>query len=214
MNISKTMLALFAGALLLSSISGSAAAASQTWYLGGEFDLVANRGSVPDPVTDPEFPTNRIDISNGQSAVWEANEAALVNVDFGTGDFSWSLRLASGNFIGQYHVEIGTSDCNGNFVPNNEPVVLVNGPGLAGQQVQSGLRHVTDFVVSAGSCLAFRVVNDADAEGKVLRVMFSVPDSRFTSTDTDPGYPTPELGTVLLTGAGIGLVALVVARRR
>lgn len=189
------------------------AAGSQTWYLGGEFDLVANRGSVPPPTSDPEFPSNHVLIPNAQGAVWEANEPAAVNVDFGSGEFAWSLRLATGNFLGTYHVEIGISDCNGNFIPmaSSDPV---SGPGLTGQQVQSGVVEVSAFIVQPGQCLAMRVANDGDAEEKPVRVMYSVPDSFFSSNPQDPGYPTPELGSVLLVGAGVAVVATVALRRK
>lgn len=206
-----SILALIAGLSLIAA--PAAAAGSQTWYLGGEFDLVAQRGSVPPPTTDPDFPSNHVLIANGQVAVWEANEAALVDVDFGSGNFAWSLRLATGNFAGNYHVEIGYSDCNGSMLSLFSSG-LVAGPAMAGQQVQSGTVAVTDFTVPTGSCLAMRVVNDADGEAKPLRVMYSVPDSYFTSTGGDPGYPTPELGTLLLVGAGVGVVGVAVIRRK
>lgn len=198
----------------LSMVAAPAAAAgSQTWYLGGEFDLVAERGSVPPPTTDPEFPSNHVLIANGQVAIWEANEAALVDVAFGAGNFDWSLRLATGNFIGSYTLWIGVSNCNGlSFTGYGSETVL--GPGVAGQFVETGTIPTSGFTVPTGYCLALKIQNDADVEGKPLRVMYSVADSNFTSPSSDPGYPTPELGTVLLLGAGLGVVATVALRRK
>lgn len=216
MQTRKLALAAFAALVLLASTSGTAlAAAGQTWYLGGQNVLVANRGSVPPAVPDDEFPSNRIEIANGQSAVWESNEPATVDVAFPADLWSWSLRLATGRFSGAYHVELGVSDCQGNFSPKAWSPVM-SGPNNAapGQYVATGDIIGPDFVVLKNQCLAFRVFNDDDAEKKALHVVYSDNDSWFTSGPSDPGYPTPELGTLLLAGAGVGIVALAARRRQ
>lgn len=191
--------AAFAAALLMMSIAGTAMAASQTWYLDAEDALVADRGAFTGTA-------DYVSVFANNHRVWSANEAALVDVDFGTGDFTWTLAFNRA-YTGTFYVSIGTGSGTG-FVEHARSDVQAASSALDA----TGAIAVTNFVVPTGERLAFQVVN-LDGSGR-MDVRVSDGTSYFTSTTSDPGYPTPELGTLALAGAGLGLIAVAARRRR
>jgi len=79
-----------------------------------------------------------------------------------------------------------------------------------------------DFVINEGEHLMFMLDNIPDADQgsknanqrRTVIVQTGSPDSYFASPASDPGIPTPELPTVLLMAAGVGLFGFVALRRR
>lgn len=208
MNFSKTLLAAFAATLLVASIVPTAAATSQTWYLNNDGDLVANKGlSVPD-----DSPTS---VNNGQSHEWWANEVAIVDVPFPAGDFAWKLVFSQA-CLGTWHVKIGYGDADvpSSFVSAASSVGQLDCPtGPAGT---TGVITTAGFTVPQGKTLAFQIVNTWDANGGTARTMHVKTEgsSYFMSPGGDPGYPTPELSSMLLAGAGLGVIGLAVMNRK
>jgi len=56
------------------------------------------------------------------------------------------------------------------------------------------------FTVPKGQWLAFRVTNNADKDFKIVTKDGS---SYVSSPETDPGYPVPELSTLVLFSTGL-----------
>lgn len=197
MSFVRVTFAVAAAIFFLLSSAGSALAASQTWYLDAENSLVASREDTTGTVDDVRVYANSVQ-------TWWANEAALVEVNFGTGDFTYSITLTAA-YTGTYVMTVG-SGMGGAFAG----MTFSSAPTtVSGVTTLTGTIPVANFVVPAGETLGFEIAN-LDGSTR-MDVAVGGGQSSFTSTNDDPGYPTPELTTVLLAGAGLGLVAVAVS---
>lgn len=194
--------------LLLASVPAAAdpgPMASQTWYPSAD----ASGALRIAPVGSPGTPGS-VALPNGQSAVWRADEPAQVDVNFTRG--TWTYSVEHNGTGRRFHIGLGHSDIGGNYTG------FATGPLLdtnACAPICTGaLAPGVDFVVPAGKYLAFRIHNQGDSGAPVLTVLAGDPDTWFASPAADPGYPVPELGSLLLALAGLGAVAFVASRRR
>lgn len=208
MNKTMIPLSVLAALVLLTSASGTAMAASQKWYPdhNGGIQDSAYRNTLP---PEGEY---QVSINDGTSYLWTANEAALVDVSFGSETWIFNFDLNS-NFKGKYQVQVGTYD-GAVFTPAGSASFTQT---VLTRTLAGAVPMTSDFTVPTGEYLAFRVVNTPETtavRSNQMVLATGVPGTAFTSPASDPGYPTPEFGTFVLAGAGLGLVALVVSRRR
>ena len=194
-------------ATLLFSMVVIANAMSQTWYLSAkpqDFSLMY-KVSPPDKqggncsvITVPQ-PPNEI--------FWIANEAAMCNVTFLAGDWDMHLLANNKNTDSPFSAEIG--EWNGaTFMRGG----LYNGsfPAVKPNWAKFTLSAST-FTVHEGNWLAFRLIN-LHTQGNMLGI--TPCDSSVSSPPTDPNYPVPEMGTLILFSLGLlALVGYVVYRR-
>lgn len=206
MDTKRSVLAILVAAVLLSSIVGMASAASQTWYLtntdpsvsGAQYQMHKDSGDGTAPVS----------ISAGQSKVWVADEYATVNQIDMSGTWNVNIRVMAWSISPgtvKFKVDIGTLS-GGSFTPKGNTDFTAS-MGAYETKDFTGDIGTTDHTVGQGDYLAIQVT---DYTG-YLNITVITQDgdnspSYITSPSTDPGYPVPELPTVLLTG--IGLLAL------
>lgn len=185
----------------------AAATGAQNWYLKWDETLEAHRGSFPGS-TEPD-----VLVADGETRTWWANEPAAIDVAFGSGDFtvyikhgrdcvdSWFVTIGYGTVgAGGYAVPGFASDPQSGCMAGTTSVISI---------------PVTDFTVPEGQTLGFQVSNALDGGVGAKKVeVVTDGSSYFQSTSMDPGYPTPELGTVALVGAGVGVVGIAVLRRK
>lgn len=150
-----------------------------------------------------------LQVPDGGSFTWLADETAVVDVAFGSNDWTYNLDLARA-FVGTATLEVGSTH-QGVYTPIGSVVLHGNGA-----RMYSGSIPVTSaFTVVKGDTLTFRLINTPDATGGINRQMMvntGTDTTRFVSPTSDPGYPTPELTTLTLTTLGF-VGAVLVARR-
>ncbi len=193
---------LFTALLVVSMTAGIAVAevGSQTWFLsnnppGSDQVKVMYKGAIVTP--------GLVDVTNG--VVWLANESAIYDVPF-SGNWNVSLRASSSSdcqvtaYIG---VVNGTS-----FTPYGNRSLIVSGVTQKNFSI-----NATDFTVPEGEYLALRVVRTFGSA--TVRVAADGINSGIVSPPTDPGYPVPELSTIVLMSVGLlALVGYVAWRRK
>ena len=180
-----------------------ALAASQTWYLtdiASGTNYIMNKGSSGGGGTPIVIPSKA-----GAYEIWQANEAASVTLGFQAGTWTGDLHQAGGDYVSPVQVDIGVWDGSGftsygydsGYVSTTEPT-------------WSFAISASDFNVPVGQHLAFKVLNNSSQPNRDLEVATDG-TSFVTSPDTDPGYPVPELPTIILLGAGLACLGGYVA---
>lgn len=218
MKTSKIMMSIAALVAIAMVASGSASAGTpQNWYLEHNGGLSAEKTTY----TGSDLPSNVI--ADGSTAYYWADQAALVDVQFGSGTWTWNLDLLS--CTGTYRLGVGYGNDVTNTVTSMVWVSSVVNGCTSG--VNPGSVVTGDFVVPEGSTLVFMIENIRDCTPvkatpghpavrcPASNAMTVQEDgtSFVTSPSTDPGYPTPELGTLVLAGSGLAVAGVVVARR-
>jgi len=203
MSHQRQAIVLMAVALALVAMVG-AAAASQNWYLSSNNPdpYVMYRGSA-----NSEYCS---DISIGQSGevIWRADEPASTDVTF-TGD--WNFHIYATHPVDppnrQKNFSIGVWNATTGWTSYGS-VDLTTATGWT-----NGTITGTSFTVHTGEYLSFRMYNVGEGAEKTITVSPCI--SYVTSPSTDPGYPIPELATVVLFGAGLlALVGYIAYRKR
>ncbi|HVL47325.1 MAG TPA: hypothetical protein VM889_02080 [Candidatus Thermoplasmatota archaeon] len=212
--------AMVALAVLVGS-SGTAQAASQTWYLdfNGTVSSEAIRGSPPE-----QWQTS---IADGGLYYWFEPNANTANVNLADDLWTYSLRLVT-HATGSFKLHVGKGAvANGEAVPasfQSFHEVTVATFGTATLYTGSLVHNASagDFWIHQGEHLMFALENVPDGDQgskqanqrRTVIVQTGDEASWFASPASDPGIPTPELPTVLLMAAGVGLFAFVALRRK
>lgn len=235
MNTKKSALAIVVAVVLLSSllVGMASAAESQNWYLtdawpaecdtlsGDAYNMPKGSGAGTGVVNIPAYyvPTSKICV---------ANEAAGATVDM-SGDWDVTIKFENVNAPRNalVKVEIGSVNCVGgyyvadSFIPVTSDEKTISCPTI-------GMYWWTDtitsgaFSISTGRYLAIRVTNRyEDGPGGTAIDIQTQGDptnspSYISSPDTDPGYPVPELSTIVLMSVGMLMLGgfVVYSRRR
>lgn len=214
MNRTLTPLALLATALML-AVAGSAAASpgGTTYYLTDNdalsIELTASSGG-PTVVKD------------GQAAHFYSLYAATSNTVIYAGMYDYTVELTNVLPAGTtFRVGFGLGDGTpeGTFIYWSENVIA-DGTSL---DFVGAIDIPLDTMLLAGEFISFSIDNLRDPNpsnpaksvpGSSMSVMTSG-ESFFVVPDGVPSpVPTPELGSIVLAGAGLGLVAVVALRRR
>jgi hypothetical protein len=199
---------------------------SQTWYLDDRTLTDAWGNTMLQMTTDQTGVSGSVDIlpaspTNGNNyKVWIANKIALANVLYPND--SWIIRIATDSNWSQFFVlNMGYWAVDGfhtlatidsptwyydGFINQFKAVVSHSRPGECQQ-----------FMVPKDTYLAVRIWNN-NGEMHTIYTGDHGNDKYFscvTSPQTDPGYPTPEMATGLLLGAGVlSLGGFMILRRK
>ena len=179
----------------------------QTWYLSSKphASPVMYKGS---PTTDPGG-CSAITVPQPPNGIfWIANEAATCDVTFSAGN--WPIHLVVQNAKPNHPFSAEIGEWNGaNFISAG----IYNGnipKGTNGETVDFTI-SANQFTVHQGNWLAFRLMNTHD-QGSELG--FKPCESSVSSPPSDPGYPVPELSTLILLSVGLLTLAGYVRLRR
>ena len=213
-SLKKGIVVCLLAAALLVSMVGMASAGNQYWNLkdtggatGADYEMQKGSG----------YGTNYVGMTD-ESKIWSADEAASVDggVSFGTGTWRGAVAYCSdqqGGFLDDgetMKVEIGSLSPDGAFTSAME-MTDTDWAGATSINVAPG----SEFIVPKDHYLALkltvagyvRVAISNDGEGGS--------ESYTKSPSVDPGYPVPELSTLVLLSFGLlALLGYVVLRKR
>jgi hypothetical protein len=215
---SYTLIDITAGHTVTASFEANAAGWSQTWCLdsdphtGALSSLVMRKetGEIASALSGAP-----VIIPGGSSLIWYSDEAAapLDGVTFPASDpdNTWSVELKTTNWKNSCAVEVGVGDTFGNFIPFSDQSIssrsYSSSGGILEIEVTLGAQTVPQ-----GSYLAIRVTNSG---GDAKTIVTAGGVSWFTSPDSDPGYPLPELAAGILLVSGLaGLAAFIIIKRK
>jgi hypothetical protein len=201
---------LLAGVLLISVTVVAGAAKSQVWHL--DSPVHPSAGRLMESTTGAQSGT--VDLPKHEEQIWLAEHAAERDVAFPSGGWLAELEFCSqdappGPPYGKGNVKVSIGGWNPStgwydFPTWKQPTTWVNN-GILKVLVQKG-----PVTVWQGDYLAVKIEN----MGPVSRVLCTDGSSTLSSPSTDPGYPLPELPTVILLGGGLaGLVGYYGLRR-
>ena len=166
-------------------------AGAQAWYL--HQNGVMYRGNL-------SIPVDTVSISPGNNITWVANEPALVDAAFRAGRWTGWLILNEPFPEGDnFTAEIGSYNCSDN---NFSAAGSQNFTGAAGTDKTMFEVNIqaSAFMVPEGDYLAFRISNPTNNSNGIV---VQTGKSFVTSPESDPGYPVPELHTVMLFFFGL-----------
>ena len=199
-------------AALFVGLTGVVLADEQTWYLndatttpGYEMDRAAPSSASPNEVSD------YILVADSGSEIWIANEAAQVDVYFCAATWKTDVyfKVVPTTTTDGGTVYIGIWD-GSNFTSKGSTTFSTNPTGDT-RRYQPEISAIA-FTVSTGDWLAFVFDNNTGASVDVDTG--GDEQSRISGPTCDPGYPTPELSTIILTGAGLAALGGFVWLRR
>jgi len=165
-------------------------AGAQAWYL--HKNRVMYRGNL-------SIPVDTVSISPGNNITWVANEPALVDAAFREGRWTgWLILNGSLPEGDNFTAEIGSYSCSNN---NFSTAGSQNFTGADTNKTMFEVNiQASAFMVPEGDYLAFRISNPtSNGSGIVVQTGKSF----ITSPESDPGYPVPELHTVMLFFFGL-----------
>ena len=179
-------------------------AASQAWYLT---DIASGSNYVMQKGSSGGGGTSII-ISGGASRNFLADEAATTNVGFQEGSWTGQITRTGVDQARTATVEVGV--WSGTTFAS-----YGSGDASLGSKIMtiSFTISASAFDVPEGQRLALRFVNTSSPAGKLIDVS-TAGDSYLTSPPSDPGYPIPDVGAMLMFAAGLGVVAWVILRLR
>jgi len=230
----KAVVSFLIAAVVLVSVVGTASAASQEWYLrfpdyGGE---VVNDGFTHScdktmSKTEGVF-SSTVDIrylggddpSDWHVGWWYAESPAECDLSFGDGD--WRVFVDYDN-LGIYsdtlYIQIFKVNDSGGAVALTQEF---NATGLTTEAHDSNTYNLTstaDHSIKQGERFAVRFRWNRDGSNH-LQIQYnnnaaSMHNTHILSPETEPGYPTPELPTLVLFGTGLlALAGFVLYNRR
>ena len=142
-----------------------------------------------------------VPVADDGSEIWRADEAATVNVGFPANTWTGHITFDANSDDTAVRVYVGKWDSE-NFTPSDESEF-------------ADVSGSSDFSISASSFnvpetkwLAYKIEDyDAVADSNSVVVSVGGNNSYVSSPSSDPGYPIPELPTIVLIG--VGLVCLI-----
>jgi hypothetical protein len=160
------------------------------------------------------------DTSNGEESVaigasgfkvWIADQAATVDVSFPAAAWTGQVVFTSApSDTHTFTIDIGSADADGSDFQEGGPTATLTGDGSA--TVFTFTTDATSLNVPGTKYLALRITNNS---GSGYTVTTGVAWSYISSPSSDPGYPVPELSSIILLGSGlIILVGYFVWHRR
>jgi hypothetical protein len=194
------------GVLLLGITAVAGASGPQVWQLdsesvGSDYQMERTTG----PGDDGQ--SGSVSIASSGSAMWVADEKAVTDVSWVSG--IWVAEIVTdsdwGTDADDFTAEVGEWD-GSNFTAFTTSTVY--------KSYVSGIKNIIDLELQSGSetvhkdnWLALKITN-SDGSAHTVYTGEIEEASCLRSPQTDPGYPTPELPTVILFGVGLlGLVA-------
>ena len=179
---------------------------AQSWYLHN--DDVMYKG-----VTNKT--ESSVSIGASASNIWIADEAATTDVTFAssawTGQVVFTSAPTGGGSPHTFTVEIGYSTDGSDFTAGG-PDATLTGDGSA--TVFPYTTDAASFTVTNGKYLALRITNNS---GSGYNVTTGLTWSYTNSPSSEPGYPVPELPTIILLSlglAGLGIYYWLSKRHR
>jgi len=183
----------------------ASADSAQVWYLSGTT-------TSPVPPTGADYnmykgdatqTAGTVSIANYTYKIWSADEAATVNVPFPAGDWQGLVTLSAGK-SNAFDLEVGTL-VGGTYTPYGRNMFTAGGTGVETFTIGS-----SEFTVPSGAYLIFVIYN----RGTTLGVEVGQNYGWVKSPTTDPGYPIPELPTIILLATGLAFLAAYLGLKR
>jgi len=184
-------------------------AGSQSWYLTdrtagvpGDANYFIDKGSGAG--------TSNVSMGTGAHPIWAANEAAAVTCDMSG---TWHVHIEFNGITG------------GETVDANVDIGVISGGSwdwkgwCSVQELTSADSildvdiDVSDLTIDTGDYLAMDVWQHKGGSGDE-EIVVTNGESYVESPNTDPGYPVPELGSLVLFSVGLLALAGYVWQRR
>jgi hypothetical protein len=170
---------------------------SQSWFLSNTSgsDYIMYKG-------DMSKIEGAVTVSNGSSTIWRANEPATVDVGFSGGTWTGKITLNESFASGEtFTVEVGSYE-GSTFTSAGSQTCT----GATDKITFSLEIPATTFDILNGNYLALNITNPSDGSADLV-IKTGGGNSYVTSPETDPGYPVPELPTIILFSAGLLILA-------
>ena len=177
-------------ALLLAMVTVGSAA-SQLWYLDSADHPAA--GNVMEKTIGAQ--SGNVTISAGEEHIWLAENSALCNVSF-TGGL-WIIELKTDlDWTDNCGVNVGGWDTTTGWyeISTTTSATVVWKEHILKVELQKAPATIYE-----GDYLALKIRNEDGS----MHDVYTDGHSSLRSPDTDPGYPVPELPTLVLTTAGL-----------
>lgn len=216
---------LFVAVLMLAAVVGIASAAPQTWHWWDD----AYPGTVADDGLTHRLDANMsttgygdssksVSLTNDEVVWWYAENAAQVDVSFG--ESTWLAEIYYAGDSGTVYVDVYSVTAGGTLerrLATGSEALPAEG-SMVYEQIPCPDDSATVQTVLTGDRLAVRVQYNGTG---TFQCGYNGPDgdgeepSRIISPSTDPGYPVPELSTIILMSTGLlVLMGYVVYSRR
>lgn len=193
------------------------AADSQTWYLEETDHATIGNGVLEMVRGEPNDDDGTVTVSSGDCQTWAAAESAIVDVGYDEDGWSGNFDVQDGdaNTNVDYPAHLGHSD----HAFNVKELELVDGIvefTANGAREDSGTISIAEpetgdtFQVPDGHYLTYRFCVDSSEDAITV---FTDGSATLSSPGGSPDYPTPEIGTLTLTTAGLLGLAFVGHRR-
>jgi hypothetical protein len=190
--------------LVLLTFAPAASAASQTWVLQNT-DHAGVSSWSDSTMAIGGAASGSVTVANGGAHYFIATGSPAVTTDFGSGDWTFNVTLATG-LLGA-RVSVGSMDSTGAYTSAS---LLAR----VGSSDSVTLRAPTGAVVPAGDFLALEVIDLDEPFAGEATVITTNGSTTLASPETDPGYPVFETGSAILLGAGLLMVGGVATLRQ
>ena len=177
---------------------------AQSWFLSN----VSGSESYIMYKENMSKPEGNVTVADGGSEIWKANENATVAVGFPAGTWDGKITLETAFAAGDtFTVKVGTyNSSSSNFTAYGTQ--MISGDGITTSYSLS--ISASAFTVNANDYLALQI----NSSGSALVVKTGSSNSYAISPETDPGYPVPELPTLILFSSGLIILACYVVLKR
>jgi hypothetical protein len=177
---------------------------AQSWFLSN----VSGSGSYIMYKENMSKPEGNVTVADGGSKIWKANENATADVGFPAGTWDGKITLETAFAAGDtFTVKVGSyNSSSSNFTAYGTQ--MISGDGSTTSYSLS--ISASAFTVNASDYLALQI----NPSGSALVVKTGGSNSYAISPETDPGYPVPELPTLILFSSGLIILACYVVLKR